>query len=47
MCHAISFMSYDVSDSERFPISQEAMLFFFTPTTNFRVLPPLAYKILL
>ena len=28
MCHAISFMSYDVSDSERFPISQEAMLFF-------------------
>ena len=28
MCHAISFMSYDVSDWERFPISQEAMLFF-------------------
>ena len=28
MCHAISFMSYDVSDSERFSISQEAMLFF-------------------
>ena len=29
MCHAISFMSYDVSDLERFPISQEVMLFFF------------------
>ena len=28
MCHAISFMSYDVRDSERFPILQEAMLFF-------------------
>ena len=28
MCHAISFMSYDVSDLERFPISQEVMLFF-------------------
>ena len=28
MCHAISFMSYDVSDLERFPISQELMLFF-------------------
>ena len=28
MCHAISFMSYDVSDSERFSISQEAMLVF-------------------
>ena len=29
MCHAISFMSYDVSDLERFPISQEVMLFFY------------------
>ena len=29
MCHAISFMSYDVSDWERFPISQEAMLYFY------------------
>ena len=28
MCHAISFMSYDVNDLERFPISQEVMLFF-------------------
>ena len=27
--HAISFMSYDVSDLERFPISQEVMPFFF------------------
>ena len=35
-CHAISFMSYDVGDSERFPISQEGMLFIFTPRTNFR-----------
>ena len=27
--HAISFMSYDVSGLERFPISQEVMSFFF------------------
>ena len=25
MCHAISFMTYDVSDLERFPISQESL----------------------
>ena len=29
ICHAISFKSYDVSDLERFPISQEVMLFFY------------------
>ena len=29
MCHAISFMSYDVRDLERFPISQEVTMFFF------------------
>ena len=29
MCHAISFMSYDVSDLEKFPVSQKLMLFFF------------------
>ena len=34
MCHAISFMSYDVRDLERFPISPEVMLFFI-PSTNF------------
>ena len=28
MCHAISFMTYDVSDLERFPISMEVMLLF-------------------
>ena len=47
MCHAISFMSYDVSDSERFPISQEVMLFFFIPGTNSRFLTSLAYTMLL
>ena len=30
MCHAISFMSYDLSDLEKFPISQEVKLFFFS-----------------
>ena len=34
MCHAISFMSYDVRALERFPISPEVMLFFI-PSTNF------------
>lgn len=29
MCHSISFMTYDVSNLERFPISLEVMLFFF------------------
>ena len=29
MCHAISFMTYDVSDLERFPISSEVMLSIF------------------
>ena len=53
MCHAISFMSYDVSDLERFPISQEVMLFFcffcfffFISSTNFRFLTFLVCKIL-
>ena len=36
ICHAISFMSYDVSDLEMFPISQKVMPFFFIPSTNFR-----------
>ena len=44
MCHAISFMSYDVNDLERFPISQEVMLFFFIPSMNFHFLTFLAYK---
>ena len=44
MCHAISFMSNDVSDLERFPISQEVMLFFIIPCTNFRFWTFLAYK---
>ena len=44
MCHAISFMSYDVNDLERFPISQEVMLFFFIPSMNFHCLTFLAYK---
>ena len=35
ICHAISFMSYDVSDLERFPISQEVMPFFFYPEHEF------------
>ena len=29
MCHAISFMTYDESDLERFQISQEVTLFFY------------------
>ena len=29
MCHSISFMTYDVSNLERFPFSPEVMLFFF------------------
>ena len=33
--HAISFMSYDVSDLERFPISQEVMPFLFYPEHEF------------
>ena len=33
--HAISFMSYDVSDLERFPISQEVMPVFFYPEHEF------------
>ena len=37
MCHAISFMSYDVSDLERFPISQEVMLFFFFFLSRVRI----------
>ena len=39
-------MSYDASDLERFPISQEVMPFFFIPSTNFRFLTFLVYKIL-
>ena len=35
MCHAISFMTYDVSDLERFPISSEVMLSFFYPEYEF------------
>ena len=36
MCHAISFMSYDVSHVEKFPISPEVMLsFFFYPEYEF------------
>ena len=40
-------MSYDVSDLERFPISQEVMPCFFLPSTNFRFLTFFVYKILL
>ena len=47
MCYAISFVTYDVSDLERFPIWTEVMLFFFIPSRNFRFLIFLAYKILL
>ena len=43
MCDAISFMTYDVSDLERFPISPEVMLCrFFILSTNFRFLTFLA-----
>ena len=35
MRHAISFMSYDVSDLERFQISQEVMRFCFYPEHGF------------
>ena len=45
--HAISFMSYDVSDLERFPISQEVMPFFFYPEHEFSFFDFLVYKILL
>ena len=53
--YAISFMSYDVSDLEKFPLSQKVMLFFFIififiiiiPSTTFRFLTFLVYKILL
>ena len=45
MCHAISFMSYDVSDLERFPISHEC--FFFILSTNFRFLTFLVGEIFL
>ena len=49
MCHAISLISYDVSDLEKFPISQKVMLFFFffSPSTTSRFLTFLACKILL
>ena len=35
MCHAMSFMSYDVSDLERFLFSQEVILCFFYPKYKF------------
>ena len=45
MCDAISFMTYDVSDLERFPISPEVMLCrFFILSTNFRFLTFLAWE---
>ena len=47
MCHAISFISYDVSDWERFLISEEVMLSFCIPSMNIHFLTFLAYKILL
>ena len=45
MCDAISFMTYDVSDLERFPISPEVMLCcFLILSTNFRFLTFLAWE---
>ena len=45
MCDAISFMTYDVSDLERFPISPEVMLCrFFILSMNFRFLTFLAWE---
>ena len=35
MCHSISFMTYDVSNLERFPFSPEVLLFFFYPEYEF------------
>ena len=47
ICYAISFMTYDVSDLERFPIWPEVMPSFLIPSTNFRFLTFLSHKILL
>ena len=45
MCDAISFMTYDVSDLERFPISPKVMpCCFFILSTNFRFLTFLAWE---
>ena len=45
MCDAISFMTYDVSDLERFPISPEVMpCRFIILRTNFRFLTFLAWE---
>ena len=48
MCYAISFMTYDVSDLERFRVWPEVIPFsFFIPIKNFRFLNFLEYEIFL
>ena len=47
MCHSISFMTYDVSNLERFPFSPEVLLFFFLSRVRIFVFRLFLDKILL